>query len=302
MGIPNAFANFCAVSKEICSGLILSPHLLIKQYSKLFCFLAYIFMIAFAWVRQKGVNKRMTKIFAHRGSAGTHPENTMIAFYEAERVGADGIELDVQLTKDGQIVVIHDETIDRTTDGTGWVKDFTYRELQQFNAVYKFAEQYDVCRIPLLEEVLAWISPTPLLLNIELKNGLIAYETLEQKVIDMIRHYQLEDRIILSSFNHNSMAFCRRLAPNIETALLYMESLYDPWKYVRVMRADGLHPYHQTVAEPFIRQARHYRIAIRPFTINKESLMKKMFQYEVDAIFTDYPCKAKNMRENKKTP
>jgi glycerophosphoryl diester phosphodiesterase len=69
-----------------------------------------------------------------------------------------------------------------------------------------------------------------------------------------------------------------------------------------VMRADGLHPYHQTVAEPFIRQARHYRIAIRPFTINKESLMQKMFQYEVDAIFTDYPCKAKNMRENKKTP
>jgi glycerophosphoryl diester phosphodiesterase len=242
----------------------------------------------------------MTKIFAHRGSAGTHPENTMIAFYEAERVGADGIELDVQLTKDGQIVVIHDETIDRTTDGTGWVKDFTYRELQQFNAVYKFADQYDVCRIPLLEEVLAWIHPTSLLLNIELKNGLIAYEGLEQKVIDMIRHYGLEERTVLSSFNHNSMLFCHHLAPNIETGLLYMEPLYDPWKYVRVMKAKGLHPYHRTVTESFLQQARHHGIAIRPFTINKESLMKKMFAYEVDAIFTDYPRLAKEVI--KKTP
>lgn len=244
----------------------------------------------------------MTKIFAHRGSAGTHPENTMIAFWEAERAGADGIELDVQLSKDGQIVVIHDETIDRTTDGTGWVKDFTYRELQQFNAAYKFADQYDVCRIPLLEEVLAWIRSTPLLLNIELKNGFIAYETLEQKVIDMIQRYQLEERTVLSSFNHNSMAFCRHLAPNIETAILYMEPLYDPWKYVRAIGADGLHPYHRTVSEPFVRQARNHRVAVRPFTINKEPLMQKMFRYGVDAIFTDYPLKAKKVRQNKKRP
>jgi glycerophosphoryl diester phosphodiesterase len=256
-------------------------------------------MIAFASETERS-NKRMTKIFAHRGSAGTHPENTMIAFYEAERAGADGIELDVQLTKDGQIVVIHDETIDRTTDGTGWVKDFTYHELQQFNAAYKFANQYGTCRIPLLEEVLAWICSKPLFLNIELKNSVIAYEKLEEKVIAMIRHYRLEDRTILSSFNHNSMARCHRLAPAIETALLYIEPLYEPWHYVCVMRAKGLHPYHRNVTEPFIRQARRHQIAVRPFTINKESLMKKMFQYKVDAIFTDYPLQAREVL--KKTP
>ncbi|MBS2770105.1 MULTISPECIES: glycerophosphodiester phosphodiesterase [Anoxybacillaceae] len=239
----------------------------------------------------------MTKIFAHRGSAGTHPENTMISFYEAERVGADGIELDVQMTKDGKLVVIHDETIDRTTDGTGWVKDFTYQELQAFNAVYKFANQYGVCRIPLLEEVLEWISPTSLLLNIELKNGLIAYHKLEEKVIEMIKYYQLESRVILSSFNHNSMARCHQMAPDIATALLYMEPLYQPWQYARLLGASGLHPYYRTLSPLFVQKAHANQIAVRPFTINHERLMKQMFEHRVDAIFTDYPLKAKQVKK-----
>lgn len=239
----------------------------------------------------------MTKIFAHRGAAGTHPENTMVAFYEAERVGADGIELDVQMTKDGALVVIHDETVDRTTDGTGWVKDFTYRDLQSLHAGYKFAEQYPTCPIPLLEEVLAWISGTSLLLNIELKNGLIAYDRLEEKVIDLVKHYQLEPRVIFSSFNHNSMARCRQLAPTIETALLYMERLYQPWQYVRVLGAKGLHPYYRTVSESFVREAHLHHVRVRPFTINSEEAMNTMFRYKVDAIFTDYPEKAKQIKK-----
>jgi glycerophosphoryl diester phosphodiesterase len=241
----------------------------------------------------------MTKIFAHRGSAGTHPENTMVSFKEAERVGADGIELDVQMTKDGEIVVIHDETIDRTTDGSGWVKDFTYRELKKFDASYKFTGQYGFCPIPLLEEVLSWGKQTNLLFNIELKNGLIQYERLEERVIHLIKRYRLDDRVILSSFNHNSMALCHRIAPEIETALLYMENLYQPWKYVRVIGASGLHPYHVTVSEPFVRDAHAHRVSVRPFTINKESIMKKMFQYKVDAIFTDYPEKARELLESR---
>jgi glycerophosphoryl diester phosphodiesterase len=250
-------------------------------------------MFFIAWER----GKSMTKIFAHRGSAGTHPENTMMAFYEAERAGADGIELDVQMTKDGALVVIHDETVDRTTDGTGWVKDLTYRDLQALNAAYKFADQYGTSRIPLLEEVLAWISATPLLLNIELKNGLIAYERLEEKVIALVRHYRLSSRVILSSFNHNSMFRCRQIAPEIETALLYMEPLYQPLQYARFVGASGLHPHYRTVSEAFVEKAHRHRIAVRPFTINKEDVMKQMFQYQVDAIMTDYPLKAKNIKK-----
>jgi len=242
----------------------------------------------------------MTLIFAHRGAAGTHPENTMAAFLEAERAGADGIELDVQLTKDGEIIVIHDETVDRTTDGSGWVRDMVYRDLRKLNAAAKWNGRYGHCPIPHLEEVLAWLEPTRLFVNIELKNNLIAYETLEQKTIALVRRYGLEKRTILSSFNHNSMRFCRTAAPEIETALLYMEPLYDPWTYVRVMKADGVHPYHRTVTAAFVADAHCRGLAVRPFTINKPEAMKAMFAYGVDAIFTDDPRRAKECKQ--KTP
>jgi len=237
----------------------------------------------------------MTKIFAHRGSAGTHPENTMIAFQEALRSGADGIELDVQMSKDGKIVVIHDERIDRTTNGIGWVKDYTYRQLRQFDASYKFAGKYGICPIPSLEEVLSWAKDTSLLLNIELKNGLIHYSGLEQKVIQMVQKWGMERRVILSSFNHMSMALCHQIAPYIETALLYMETMQQPWHYIRVMGASGLHPSYATVTESFVQEAHRHRIAVRPFTVNKETMMRKMCDYKVDAIITDYPEKARNV-------
>ncbi|OQP05734.1 hypothetical protein B1690_11575 [Geobacillus sp. 46C-IIa] len=242
----------------------------------------------------------MTLIFAHRGAAGTYPENTMAAFLEAERAGADGIELDVQLTKDGEIVVIHDETVDRTTDGSGWVHGMTYRELRKLNAAAKWDGRYGHCPIPHLEEVLAWLGSTRLFVNIELKNSLIAYETLEQKTIALVRRHGLEKRTLLSSFNHNSMRFCRTVAPEIETALLYMEPLYDPWTYVRAMKADGVHPYHRTVTAAFVADAQRRGLAVRPFTINKTEVMKTMFAYGVDAIFTDHPRRAKEWKE--KTP
>jgi len=241
----------------------------------------------------------MTLIFAHRGAAGTHPENTMVAFREAERVGADGIELDVQLTKDGEIVVIHDETVDRTTDGSGWVHDMTYRDLRKLNAAAKWGGRYGHCPIPHLEEVLAWLEPTKLFINIELKNNRIPYEMLEQKTIALVRRYGLEKRTIFSSFNHNSMRFCRMVAPEIETALLYMEPLYDPWTYVKVMKTDGLHPYYRTVTATFVANAQRRGLAVRPFTINKPEAMKTMFAYGVDAIFTDHPRRAKEWKEKR---
>ncbi|MBE2912204.1 glycerophosphodiester phosphodiesterase [Anoxybacillus flavithermus] len=238
----------------------------------------------------------MTHIFAHRGSAGTHPENTMISFMEAARVQADGIELDVQLSKDGVVVVIHDETVNRTTDGTGWVGQMTYRQLRKLNANYKF-KKYDFCPIPSLQEVLEWAKNTSLLINIELKNNLIPYERLEEKVIELVERYDLASRVIFSSFNHESMATCHQLAPHIETALLYMEKLHRPWSYAHTLQALALHPYHPTVDRAFVELAHANDLLVRPFTINKEALMKTMFQYGVDGIFTDFPERAKHIRE-----
>src|SRR3954447_15030693 len=156
----------------------------------------------------------MTQIFAHRGYSASFAENTMGAFTEAEKAGADGIELDVQLTKDGEIVVIHDEKVDRTTSGNGFVKDFLYKEIRKLNANKKGLKKEP---IPSLTEVFEWMKTNTLICNIELKNGLIPYEGMEEKVIQLIRKYGLIDRVIISSFNHYSIVYAYRIAPEVET-------------------------------------------------------------------------------------
>ena len=131
---------------------------------------------------------------AHRGYSGKFDENTMIAFRKAIEYKADGIETDVQLSKDNVPVIIHDETLDRTTDGTGYVKDYTLAELKRFRT--KSGEE-----IPTLEELLELVADSNLeVLNLELKNSIFPYEGLEEKVLDMIDKYNLKEKIIIFKF------------------------------------------------------------------------------------------------------
>lgn len=237
----------------------------------------------------------MTHIFAHRGYRAKYPENTMLAFKKAEEVGANGIELDVHLTKDQQIVVIHDETIDRTTNGSGYVRDYTLEQLQQFSIKDKDTTFQE--KIPTLKEVLEWIQSTNLLLNIELKNDLIAYDGLEEKIIELIRLYQLENRIILSSFNHESLLICKQLAKEIETATLFCQGIYQPWKYSKELNAQGIHPYYHFVTKEMVEQAAKFKMAVRPYTVNKTEDMERLFQLLCQAIITDEVEKAIEVRK-----
>ena len=134
------------------------------------------------------------RVFAHRGYSGKYPENTMLAFREAEKVGADGIELDVQLTKDGQIVIIHDETLNRTTNGKGYVKDYTLAELKALDASVIKGTEFSPQRIPTLEEYCDWVKGTGLVTNVELKSSIVYYPELEEKTAEMIKAFGLEDR------------------------------------------------------------------------------------------------------------
>ncbi|MCI1590969.1 glycerophosphodiester phosphodiesterase [Heyndrickxia oleronia] len=247
----------------------------------------------------------MTLIFAHRGSAGTHPENTMESFIAAEKCGADGIELDVHLSKEGEIVVIHDETVDRTTNGKGFVQDFFLNDLKSLNASYKFKTFQSfirVPRIPTLREVFDWMKGNQLQCNIELKNGKIMYPFLEEKVIDLIREYEYEERIIISSFNHYSLVHCYQLAPEIETAPLYSEGLYMPWIYARAIHAKGMHPNMKAAPDMIIRGAIEDGIAVRPYTVNKKEDMERLIAIECSAIITDYPEKAKKIKKQMMKP
>ncbi len=181
-------------------------------------------------------------IFAHRGSKGTHPENTMAAFQKAAEIGAEGIEFDVHLSSDGELVIIHDETLDRTTNLTGYVKDHSAQKLKTADAGSKFSYEFLGERIPFLMDVFDWAKGNALLMNIEIKTDKLAYEGIEQKIIDSIRQYGMENRVILSSFNHQSIEKVKMLAPDLERALLF-EGLPENFEEIlRDKKESGFHP------------------------------------------------------------
>ncbi|OZI11897.1 hypothetical protein CEW92_09160 [Bacillaceae bacterium SAS-127] len=240
----------------------------------------------------------MTFIFAHRGYSAIAPENTMMAFQAAQDAGADGIELDVQMTKDGCLVVIHDEKLDRTTNGKGYVKDWTWSEMKHLHASYKYSNIQPPPTIPLLIDVFNWMKTNHLLCNIELKNNEFLYQGMEEKVLQLIRQYQYEDRVIISSFNHYSLAHFHRLAPDIQTAILYSSHLYMPWKYAAAIGASAIHPNIRTVNSAIIQSSIEHGVAVRPYTVNKEKQMEWLMKQGCSAMFTDDPQKAITIRQS----
>jgi len=213
----------------------------------------------------------------------------MASFREAARVGADGIELDVQLTKDGVPVILHDEQLDRTTNGKGYLQDHTYDQLLALDAG-------NGERIPRLHDVLDWMRGNSIVLNIELKNGLIRYPQLEEIVVRMVEEFQLEERVIISSFNHYSLVDVRRLNPSLETAILYMEGLYEPWNYARTVGASALHCFWPAAQPELLQGAAEHGMPLRPFTVNDESFAKRLIAAGCSAIFTDFPEQALSWR------
>lgn len=238
----------------------------------------------------------MTLIFAHRGSSKAEPENTMPAFKRAFEDGADGIELDVHLTRNGEVVVIHDEKVDRTTNGKGYVNDYSLHELNKLKVRSKHATIHRVT-IPTLVEVFEWLSENSLNCIIELKNGVLPYLSMEEKVIQLIRLYGLEKRIILSSFNHYSIVYCHRLAPDIEIAPIYASGIYRPWVYAQSIRAKGLHPQYLAAPDVLIKECLNNGIAIRPYTVNSQKEISRLIRARCTAIITDYPKKACQIRK-----
>lgn len=229
--------------------------------------------------------------FAHRGASGTCPENTMAAFVKALQLGANGIETDVQMTKDGQLVLIHDETVKRTTGSDGWVKDYTLEELKKLDAGSWYGEEFRGEPIPTLEELLVLAKEHNLHVNIEFKNGVVQYPELEKKTIELVRQYDMMEQVIVSSFNHYSLVLTKQLAPEMQTGILYMEGLYEPWVYAKRIGATALHAFRVAVRKEWVEQAREQGIRYHPFTVNEEQEMQALLHAGVSGIITDYPDK-----------
>lgn len=213
----------------------------------------------------------------------------MAAFSKALELGATGIETDVQMTKDGIAVLLHDESLARTTGRHQLVKDTDYAELKALDAGSWFDSAFQAEGVPTLEQLLELIKHTDTILNIEIKNGIVLYPEIEHQVIEAVRAFQMSDRIILSSFNHYSLVKCKQLAPEIRTGVLYMEGLYRPWDYAATLQADALHPFKYAVTPEWTAEAAAHGIVYHPFTVNDPLEMEQLIDAGVAGIITDYP-------------
>lgn len=231
------------------------------------------------------------KIYAHRGSSGTHPENTVAALKEAASIPVYGVEFDVHMTKDGELVVIHDEKINRTSNGKGYVKDMTLKELRSYDFGKWFSRKSKGEVIPTLTEALEIFSETSHHLNIELKSDKFPYPGMPEKVLDIVGAMQLDARVVISSFNHEMIRTIKQLAPHIETAALFMEVLVDPLHYVRSIPTDALHITKHAALRPSAKIAIDAGVTVRAFTVNKAKQAKTLEAVGVHAIVTDYPEK-----------
>ena len=171
---------------------------------------------------------------------------------------------------------------------SGYVKNYSYSSLKKLNVGSYLDESFNES-IPTLEELLIFAKGKNIILNLELKNGIIAYEGLEEKVIAMICKHNMEDVVILSSFNHYSMVKCKELSKNIKTGLLYMEGLYHPESYCKMVGADGIHPFYLSIDDEITKASLKEGLLINPYTINDRDLMKKYISMGVSGIITNYP-------------
>lgn len=236
-----------------------------------------------------------TKVWAHRGASGYAPENTLEAFGLAVKQQADGIELDVQLSRDGELVVIHDELVGRVSGEAGYVKDYTLSELKRLN-VNRTCPECENAEIPTLREVYELMKPSGLTINVELKTGVFFYPGIEEKVLELGAAMGLEDRLWYSSFNHRSLVTLKKLNPSVRTGILYSDGWINVPEYAEHIQAEALHPEFYGLRYPgFLSECRAKGLKLHVWTVDDEELMKAMVQDQVDAIITDYPDRARKV-------
>lgn len=232
------------------------------------------------------------QIWAHRGASRDAPENTLPAVELALQQGADGVEIDVQLSRDGRVVVLHDETVDRTTDGTGAVADLDFEALRALDASGG-DERFAGTRIPTLAEVLE--ATAAVRLNIELKNDEVPYPGLEEKVLAEVATHDAADRVVLSSFNGESVRRLATLGAASQRGLLYSGPLLRPIHEARRRGARAVHAPVRWVTPGLVRRAHRHHCDVRVWTVNAPDDMRRMGRWGVDAIITDVPEHARSI-------
>lgn len=240
----------------------------------------------------------MTKNIAHRGFSGKYPENTLLAFQKALDAGADGIEFDVHLSKDGELVIIHDELLDRTTDATGPVQSLTLRELKKLDASASYTGVYGRNEIPTLEEYFQLIEGRNILTNIEIKTGVIWYPGIEEKVLAMVDRFGRRKEVVISSFNHFSVLRMKELAPDILCGFLEESRIIGPAAYCKKHGVECWHPLCFDMTGDVVEELREQNIIINAWNVDRREEMEDMLRKGIDGAITNYPDLLNEVRAN----
>lgn len=231
-------------------------------------------------------------VIGHRGASGSAPENTLAAFLAARDAGADGIELDVMRCASGEIVVIHDDTVDRTTNGSGAVSAMPLEALRELDAGAWFAPEFAGERVPLLSEVLDAVGGS-LRVNIEVKGRCPRGDGIEQEIAALVRARGLQESVLVSSFNPLALRRIQAAAPELQRGMLFASSYAVPlvWSWARRwVGAHALHPRAASIDAAWVKRAgeRGYRVNV--WTVNDPRTMHRMVAAGVDGVITDHPA------------
>lgn len=235
------------------------------------------------------------KIYGHRGSRTRLPENTMPSFRLALEEGADGLEIDIRLTKDGTVVICHDPDLKRVGDADFTVSEHTWEELSKMSVhcpeVFgdRFKGQFFV---PRLEELLAYLTENDALLNIEIKAQTDReYGDIEKKTLALVEQYGLKDRVFYSSFDHYILVKLKELDPTAKTAILYSSPLYQAGAYAKEMGCFAIHPsMNGALQYGDLQKALDLGMDCNVWTINQTANAEKLVQLGATGIITDLPA------------
>ncbi|WP_020401917.1 glycerophosphodiester phosphodiesterase [Gracilimonas tropica] len=242
-------------------------------------------------------------VIAHRGASAYYPENTMSAFKAALEMGAEMIEADVSLSKDGVPVVIHDEELRRTTNGSGLVSDHTVEELKRLDAGAWFGQAHAGEQIPTLEELLT-LATGKIALNIEIKPeavGKTPFGGIEEKVVSLVEQYGMRDYVLYSSFAYKAIKHFHEINVDIPVALLYDKKQSSGRRLTQLVAdydADAFNCSYWQYSKKWAEEAKEAQIPIFVYTVNDERKMRKVIQRGASGIFTDKPDVLKHLVDN----
>jgi glycerophosphoryl diester phosphodiesterase len=232
-------------------------------------------------------------VFAHRGACAYAPENTLAAFALAHRQGALAIEFDAKLTADGQVVIIHDQTLERTTDGSGRVTALPLAALRELDAGSWFSADFHAEKIPTLDEIFESLG-TKLFMNIELTNYASPFDPLVERVAETVRKHALEQRVLFSSFFTHNLLRAARLLPQVPRGQLALPGRAGWWQRLwgGVIDLQAEHPFTGDVSAKSVAQAHARGRRVHVWTVNDPADMRRLKDLGVDGIFSDDPLQA----------